>query len=291
MGRRWTNPPSRFLADIPSELLRPLDRGRGARRRSYGGFGGGAERTSTRLRAWDDADEGAAAQLRRCGSRAWRVTRRPAPPGVRARRDGDGGAASGFDAGDKVRHAKFGDGVVGELRRLRRRPRDHGGVSGRPWGEASAAQLRAAGEAVGGAPSLSLPQGGEVQGAPPSGGVVGVKPHRPARGAATGVGVPCGCASPCEERAGPGDHPWATTRVAATGVGVPCGCASPSEERAGPGDHPWATTRVAPTGLGAPCGVRVPKRGTRGPRRPPLGDHKGRPYKEGMDSRGRGNDG
>ena len=111
MGRRGTNPPSRFLTDIPPDLLRPLDRGRGGRRPAYRGFGGGAvERASTRLRAWDEADE----PPRRYAGPApapGRISRRPAPPGVRARRDAEP-AASGFDAGDRVRHAKFGDGVV-----------------------------------------------------------------------------------------------------------------------------------------------------------------------------------
>ena len=111
MGRRGVNPPSRFLADIPPSLLRPLDRGAGRARRSYGGFGGAAERTSTRLRAWDEADEPPRRRYADAAPAPGRISRRPAPPGVRARRDAEP-AASGFETGDRVRHAKFGDGVV-----------------------------------------------------------------------------------------------------------------------------------------------------------------------------------
>ena len=117
MGRRGTNPPSRFLDDIPPELTRSLNRGRGGPRRAYGGFGGGTpDRGSARLRGWDDVDDADEPPRRVYGGPApvpGRVTRRPAPSGVRARRDAAAeGAAAGFDAGDRVRHAKFGDGVV-----------------------------------------------------------------------------------------------------------------------------------------------------------------------------------
>ena len=117
MGRRGTNPPSRFLDDIPPELTRSLNRGRGGPRRAYGGFGGGTpDRGSARLRGWDDVDDGDEPPRRVYNGPApvpGRVTRRPAPSGVRARRDAAAeGAAAGFDAGDRVRHAKFGDGVV-----------------------------------------------------------------------------------------------------------------------------------------------------------------------------------
>ncbi len=112
MGRRGVNPPSRFLGDIPPSLLRPLDRGAGRARRSYGGFGGGASGGSkTRLPAWDEADEPPRRRYAEAGPVPGRITRRPAAPGVRARRDGQP-TPSGFDAGDRVRHAKFGDGVV-----------------------------------------------------------------------------------------------------------------------------------------------------------------------------------
>ena len=117
MGRRGTNPPSRFLDDIPPELTRSLNRGRGGPRRGYGGFGGGTpDRGSARLRGWDDGDDADEPPRRVYNGPApvpGRVTRRPAPSGVRARRDAAAeGAAAGFDAGDRVRHAKFGDGVV-----------------------------------------------------------------------------------------------------------------------------------------------------------------------------------
>ena len=112
----------------------------------------------------------------------------------------------------------------------------------------------------------------------------------PLVGACTGVDAPCG-ARPQTRSVGPGDHPWATTRVAPTGGVDPRLRGNDGWGGLGKGLRGRIGRRAplvgACTGVGAPCGARPQERG---PRRPPLGDHKGRPYGR-VDPRLRGNDG
>jgi DNA helicase-2/ATP-dependent DNA helicase PcrA len=102
-------PPSRFLSEIPEELLQPLGAGLG------GGLGGGAEggRTyGTRRRG----SEGGPAEHRRAVAEA---AMRPSPPPPAGAPSGPTGARGaegiGLRVGDDVSHEKFGEGVIIEL--------------------------------------------------------------------------------------------------------------------------------------------------------------------------------
>ena len=102
-GRTNVSQSSRFLADIPKELVKPPTKraynssqqsSMFSGRSGAGGFGGGASRGPAPARA---------------GSRASSVIvprARPDPGGAAGLRE------AGFFAGQKVRHGTFGDGIV-----------------------------------------------------------------------------------------------------------------------------------------------------------------------------------
>ena len=99
-GATQYNPPSRFLDEIPSELVAGgRRRGPGAgssvdARRTIGQMAAGVARASARPQAWR-----ATASSTRRSARA--SDRRPRAP-----------SGSGLRIGDDVRHAKFGEGVI-----------------------------------------------------------------------------------------------------------------------------------------------------------------------------------
>lgn len=119
MGMRNTNPPSRFLTDIP----RGLTASQSKRRGSWHAFES-SEPDPVRLKGWDDTSP----QTRRSQGRnssetldhtptsQRRVTRRPAAPSTRGnvsnRLSEPQPSTPGFSSGDRVHHPHFGDGVV-----------------------------------------------------------------------------------------------------------------------------------------------------------------------------------
>lgn len=134
-GSSQYNPPSRFLDEIPPELVKVIDNGRRSRgRASYGrdddwssssssswssGSGRGERRRSLSSYDPDDDEPAAGGRERDRGrverSKDWMVEA--------ALRSGRSAAASttgaekmGLQVGDAVRHATFGEGVVIELR-------------------------------------------------------------------------------------------------------------------------------------------------------------------------------
>jgi DNA helicase-2/ATP-dependent DNA helicase PcrA len=90
-------PPSRFLAEIPEELLHVIGAGAERGRRSSAG-GGVRDRAAHR-------DE-VARQAMRAGQRPDRAPMSTAPSGAR------GAETVGLRVGDDVLHDKFGEGVV-----------------------------------------------------------------------------------------------------------------------------------------------------------------------------------
>jgi DNA helicase-2/ATP-dependent DNA helicase PcrA len=102
-GSTQYNPPSRFLGEIPEELVEEVG-GRQRRRASYGSgstWGGGRESWSTRSgsSSWGSGME---------ASRERKVSDalKPTPPSP------SGADQIGLRVGDDVRHAKWGDGVI-----------------------------------------------------------------------------------------------------------------------------------------------------------------------------------
>ena len=111
-GRTEPNMPSRFLLDIPKELVVQLGDPRSenpkpAPRRERGGGQDGGFRFSRMSRQPAPASGGVrSTQSRRSGRTATPVTRRRGgPPRAQS-------AAPAFSTGDKVRHPTFGDGIV-----------------------------------------------------------------------------------------------------------------------------------------------------------------------------------
>nr|MBO2501578.1 DNA helicase PcrA [Thermoanaerobacterales bacterium] len=99
-GGTQYNPPSRFLDEIPSELVRDVEGHRRASRRG-GGYGGG----------WRSSAGPGDRSLRVAAGRDRIVER-----ALEARRPQRSGAESlGLTVGDDVRHATFGEGVILEL--------------------------------------------------------------------------------------------------------------------------------------------------------------------------------
>jgi len=120
-GQPNFNPPSRFLQEIPEELVEQVGVSPAASAWGGGGSGwtgGSTSRTWGRRRTWDDDDDvppiGAPGwgqtehalrlQRRRSGAPAWGKSEAPDEPAV------------SFSPGDRVRHAKFGEGVVRDVR-------------------------------------------------------------------------------------------------------------------------------------------------------------------------------
>jgi DNA helicase-2/ATP-dependent DNA helicase PcrA len=99
-GSTQYNPPSRFLEEIPSELITEV----GGRKRGQGGSGW---RSSIR-RGGDDTD-----------GRIWGGRQRIVESAIRAgqrKEDPNTGAQHlGLKVGDDVRHEKFGEGVILDL--------------------------------------------------------------------------------------------------------------------------------------------------------------------------------
>ncbi|NOV00411.1 DNA helicase PcrA [Paenibacillus planticolens] len=122
-GRTAANAPSRFLQEIPPELLEKVSMGgsigggfsRAGRTSSWGSSGGGsaaassASRGSTGSSAWGTPSSfgrpsaGAAAPSPAAAAR---------PPAFRAPQPAAGGAVPDYKAGDKVSHGKWGVGTV-----------------------------------------------------------------------------------------------------------------------------------------------------------------------------------
>ena len=136
--------PSRFLAEIPQQLIEDLSGGRG-RASSWGGYGAGytespsqysrrgGEDFSSRHYSYEDEDQSATFGKGRPGNP--RQTGRPAgggkadsvdniarffsgrggvpPKGARPKLDvGEAKGATGFQSGQRVRHPKYGEGIV-----------------------------------------------------------------------------------------------------------------------------------------------------------------------------------
>jgi DNA helicase-2/ATP-dependent DNA helicase PcrA len=95
-GSTQYNPPSRFLEEIPDQLVQQVQGSRRASRRSGGSFSGGREaRESRSTRSWSEHREQVVeSALERS---------RPTPSGA---------DALGLRVGDDVRHGKFGEGVI-----------------------------------------------------------------------------------------------------------------------------------------------------------------------------------
>jgi DNA helicase-2/ATP-dependent DNA helicase PcrA len=103
-GTTQYNPPSRFLDEIPAELVTEQGAGKRRRRGSYGegatwGGGGSWGRASTES-SWGSS-----------GSPSERRPQDPAP-----RPTGSGADQLGLRMGDGVRHAKWGEGVILDIR-------------------------------------------------------------------------------------------------------------------------------------------------------------------------------
>jgi DNA helicase-2/ATP-dependent DNA helicase PcrA len=100
-GSTQYNPPSRFLDEIPSELITEV----GGNRRGQGGSGW---RSSARSSAADDTD-----------GRVWGGRQRIVESAIRAGQanppSSTGAENLGLRLGDDVRHGKWGEGVILEL--------------------------------------------------------------------------------------------------------------------------------------------------------------------------------
>jgi DNA helicase II / ATP-dependent DNA helicase PcrA len=108
-GSTMYNPPSRFVDEVPSELVREADGSRASRARrgatTYGwsgsssyDSGGSSSRADRSSRVSANRDEIVEAAMRSSGQST------------------TGAEALGLRVGDDVRHAKYGEGVVIELR-------------------------------------------------------------------------------------------------------------------------------------------------------------------------------
>ncbi len=95
-GGRQYNPPSRFLKEIPDELVQTVDGSRAVRSRYY--------RRSQREHGLDRR----AANREEIVERAVDAGRRPAPP--------SGADRLGLRVGDDVRHAQWGEGVIVDIK-------------------------------------------------------------------------------------------------------------------------------------------------------------------------------
>ena len=100
-GSTQYNPPSRFVDEIPAELVEAIGErvGRGGGRASY--------RERERRRRWDD-DEGWADHRERVVEAALRAGQRPDPQPT-------GAEALSLRLGDDVRHATYGEGVIVDI--------------------------------------------------------------------------------------------------------------------------------------------------------------------------------
>jgi DNA helicase II / ATP-dependent DNA helicase PcrA len=103
-GGTQYNPPSRFLDEIPTDLVRDVEGHRRASRsgRVYGGGGGGWRSGST----GGDRAMGVAAGKDRIVERAMESSRKPSRSGAEG---------LGLKVGDDVRHNVFGEGVILDL--------------------------------------------------------------------------------------------------------------------------------------------------------------------------------
>ncbi len=104
-GSTQYNPPSRFLEEIPAELIQEQGAGRRRKRGSYGEgstWGGGGSWGGSGQRGGSGGGFGSATE------------RRPQDPAPVSR--GSGADQLGLRTGDGVRHPKFGDGVILDLR-------------------------------------------------------------------------------------------------------------------------------------------------------------------------------
>jgi DNA helicase-2/ATP-dependent DNA helicase PcrA len=117
-GSTQYNPPSRFLDEIPSDLVEAVgDRARAGGRASYRSDGGGrregwSERSSSdwtpnsRTSRWDRGGRDEPDEHRE------RVVDSALAAGRRAQASSTGAEAIGLRTGDDVQHAKFGEGVI-----------------------------------------------------------------------------------------------------------------------------------------------------------------------------------
>jgi len=116
-GGTQYNPPSRFLDEIPSELVEEIGGRQRASRSGRTYLGGGSERAGRRAGGWrepegrtfgrgdrDDRRERMDAGRERIVENALAARDRPAPS--------TGAEALGLRVGDDVHHATFGDGVI-----------------------------------------------------------------------------------------------------------------------------------------------------------------------------------
>ena len=104
-GSTQYNPPSRFLEEIPAELIEEQGAGRRRKRGSYGEgstWGGGGSWGGSGGQRSGGAGSGPATE------------RRPQDPAPVSR--GSGADQLGLRTGDGVRHPKFGDGVILDMR-------------------------------------------------------------------------------------------------------------------------------------------------------------------------------
>ncbi len=117
-GTTQYNPPSRFLEEIPAELIEAAEPGAHRERRSTGGLWGAGDRTP-RYRSSDDDWTGSVIGGRRASSQSDAGSGRdhsvtpstlvPEPPAPSDAHELD------LHVGDDVRHASFGEGVILEL--------------------------------------------------------------------------------------------------------------------------------------------------------------------------------
>ncbi|MGQ7891087.1 DNA helicase PcrA [Paenibacillus sp. WC2504] len=122
-GRTAANAPSRFLQEIPPELLEKVSMGgsigggfsRGGRTSSWGSSGGGsAAAASTSRGSGSSSAWGTPSSFGRpsAGAAAPSPAAAVRPPAFRAPQPAAGGAVSDYKAGDKVSHGKWGVGTV-----------------------------------------------------------------------------------------------------------------------------------------------------------------------------------
>lgn len=122
-GRTATNAPSRFLTEIPQELVENVSMGggggfsRAARSSSWGGSGGGfgaaagtASRTASGSSAWGQPSAFGRTASGAAAPGASAAAARPAA--LRAVPPAAGGPVPDYKAGDKVSHGKWGIGTV-----------------------------------------------------------------------------------------------------------------------------------------------------------------------------------
>jgi DNA helicase II / ATP-dependent DNA helicase PcrA len=115
------NPPSRFIEEIPADLITsvggPKTYGRASERSRHDGYGGGRAGSGLsaggdayeRRRGWGDSTSDSDAHRERVVDAAIAAGKRNTPQPTQAQQ-------LGLQIGDNVRHGKYGEGVIVDLR-------------------------------------------------------------------------------------------------------------------------------------------------------------------------------